>query len=62
MPRKGHCLGNAAMESFFGVLKSEFYYTKKFTDADVFIAESKDHIWYYNHEMIKTKLKGLSPV
>lgn len=62
MSRKGNCLDNAAMESFFGVLKSEFYYTKKFTDADVFIAELKDYIWYYNHERIKAKLKGLSPV
>ena len=62
MSRKGNCLDNAAMESFFGVLKSEFYHTKKFTDADVFIAELKDYIWYYNHQRIKTKLKGLSPV
>jgi putative transposase len=62
MSRKGNCLDNAAMESFFGVLKSEFYYTKKFTDADDFIKELKEYIWYYNHERIKTKLKGLSPV
>jgi putative transposase len=62
MSRKGNCLDNAAMESFFGVLKSEFYYTKKFTDAESFIDELKEYIWYYNHERIKTKLKGLSPV
>lgn len=62
MSRKGNCLDNAAMESFFGVLKSEFYYTKRFTDADDFIEELKEYIWYYNHERIKTKLKGLSPV
>jgi putative transposase len=62
MSRKGNCLDNAAMESFFGILKSEFYYTKKFTVADDFIKELKEYIWYYNHERIKTKLKGLSPV
>ena len=62
MSRKGNCLDNAAMESFFGVLKSEFYYTKKFTDTEGFIEELKEYIWYYNHERIKTKLKGLSPV
>ena len=61
MSRKGNCLDNAAMESFFGVLKSEFYYTQRFTDADDFIKELKEYIWYYNHERIKTKLKGLSP-
>ncbi|MGO4612421.1 DDE-type integrase/transposase/recombinase, partial [Variovorax sp. 2RAF20] len=26
MSRKGNCLDNAAMESFFGILKSEFFY------------------------------------
>lgn len=26
MSRKGNCLDNAAMESFFAVLKSEFFY------------------------------------
>jgi transposase InsO family protein len=62
MSRKGNCLDNAAMESFFGILKSEFYYTKKFTDVENFIEELKEYIWYYNHERIKTKLKGLSPV
>ncbi len=50
------------MESFFGVLKSEFYYTEKFDDADTFIEKLKEYIWYYNHKRIKTKLKGLSPV
>lgn len=50
------------MESFLGALKSEFYYTKKFTDVEDFIEELKEYIWYYNHERIKTKLKGLSPV
>jgi putative transposase len=62
MSRKGNCLDNAAMGSFFGILKSEFYYTKKFTDVENFIEELKEYIWYYNHERIKTKLKGLSPV
>ncbi len=62
MSRKGNCLDNAAMESFFGVLKSEFFYPKKFVDVATFIKELKEYIWYYNHERIKTKLKGLSPV
>jgi len=62
MSRKGNCLDNAAMESFFGVLKSEFTTLKDLQMPDVFIEELKEYIWYYNHERIKTKLKGLSPV
>lgn len=30
MSRKGNCLDNAAMESFFGTLKSEFFYLNRF--------------------------------
>jgi putative transposase len=62
MSRKGNCLDNAVMENFFGLVKTEFYYTQKFKDVATFIKELKDYIWYYNHERIKTKLKGLSPV
>ncbi len=62
MSRKGNCLDNAVIENFFGILKTEFYYTQKFSDVASFIKELNDYIWYYNHERIKTKLKGLSPV
>ena len=62
MSRKGNCLDNAAMESFFGTLKSEFFYTQKFESVASFIAGLKEYIHYYNHDRIKQKLKGLSPV
>lgn len=62
MSRKGNCLDNAVMESFFGVLKTEFYYLKKFTDVDTFIDELEEYIRYYNEDRISLKLKGLSPV
>ena len=62
MSRKGNCLDNAVIENFFGILKTEFYYTQKFKDVASFIEELKDYIWYYNHKRIKIKLKGLSPV
>ena len=62
MSRKGNCLDNAVMENFFGILKSEFFYTQKFDNVPSFIASLKDYIHYYNHDRIKQKLKGLSPV
>ncbi|QGZ38061.1 IS3 family transposase [Pseudoduganella flava] len=61
MSRKGNCHDNAAMESFFGVLKSEFFYLNKFDSVDTLRAGLVDYIHYYNHERIKLKLKGLSP-
>jgi putative transposase len=34
MSRKGNCLDNAVIENFFGILKSELFYTKKYTSID----------------------------
>jgi putative transposase len=62
MSRKGNCLDNAAMESFFAVLKTEFFYLNKFSSLDELTTGLKKYIHYYNHDRIKLKLKGLSPV
>lgn len=62
MSRKGNCLDNALMESFFGILKSECFYGEKFNSVEELEQTVKEYIHYYNHERIKVKLKGLSPV
>lgn len=62
MSRKGNCLDNAAMESFFGTLKAEFYHLNKFRSIDELQAGIADYIRYYNYDRIKLKLGGLSPV
>lgn len=62
MSRKGNCHDNAAMESFFGVLKSEFFYLNTFDSVEALRHGLADYIHYYNHDRIKLKLKGLSPV
>lgn len=62
MSRKGNCHDNAAMESFFGTLKSEFFYLNKFTSFEQLETGLAEYIHYYNHDRIKLKLGGLSPV
>ena len=62
MSRKGNCLDNAAMESFFAVLKSEFFHPNRFNSIQSLKDGIADYITYYNHQRIKLKLKGLSPV
>jgi putative transposase len=62
MSRKGNCLDNAAMESFFAILKSEFFYLNRFDSVEQLQRELANYIHYYNHDRIKLKLKGLSPV
>lgn len=62
MSRKGNCLDNAAMESFFGTLKSEFFHRERFDSVVQLQTEIDEYIRYYNHDRIKMKLDGLSPV
>jgi putative transposase len=62
MSRKGDCFDNAAIESFFGTLKAEFFYLAEFHSVEQLEAGLHDYIHYYNHERISLKLKGLSPV
>jgi putative transposase len=62
MSRKGNCLDNAVMENFFGILKSELFYIKKFKSIDSLQKDIINYIEYYNNNRIKQKLNGLSPV
>ncbi len=62
MSRKGNCLDNAAMESFFATLKTEYFYLRDFEDVEELRAGLIDYIRYYNEDRIKVKLGGLSPV
>lgn len=62
MSRKGNCLDNSAMESFFGRLKTECYFGKRFETFEQLEQTIHAYIHYYNNERIQVKLKGLSPV
>ena len=62
MSRKGNCLDNAAMESFFGRMKTECFHGKSFTSIDELEKVINDYVRYYNEERIQLKLKGLSPI
>ncbi len=62
MSRKGNCLDNAAMESFFGRLKTECFYDREFNCREEIVDAVRDYLDYYNHRRIQLKLKGLSPI
>jgi len=61
MSRKGNCLDNAVIESFFALLKSELLYLQSFVSLSHFKDELIAYLDYYNNCRSKTKLKGLSP-
>lgn len=62
MSRKGNCFDNAAMESFFATLKTEYFHLTDFEDIEQLNAGLKHYIDYYNRHHIKLKLGGMSPV
>ncbi len=47
MSRKGNCLDNAVIENFFGILKREMFYNKKFQSIDDFKNQLNDYILWY---------------
>ena len=47
MSRKGNCLDNAVAENFFGLLKSELLYLKKFESMEQFKTELVAYLEYY---------------
>ena len=61
MSKKGNCLDNACAESFFGRLKTEFFYDRIFNSVEDFIEQLKAYIDWYNNRRIKSRL-GMSPV
>jgi putative transposase len=62
MSRKGNCLDNAIIENFFGTLKSELFYLKKYDSIVQLKKEIQEYIFYYNNDRIKSKLHKMSPI
>ena len=60
--RKGNCLDNSAIESFFGRLKTECFYRREFNTREEIVNVIRDYLDYNNHRLIQLKLKGLSPI
>ena len=61
MSRKGNCLNNAVIETFFGLLKSKLLYLQAFQSMEHFKQELLDYLDYYNNRRIKAKRKDLPP-
>ena len=62
MSRKGNAYDNAIIENFFGTIKAELFYLKKYQSIDELRTDIKNYIRYYNFTRIRLNLNGLSPV
>ncbi len=63
MSRKGNCYDNAPMESFWGTLKNELIYQKRYATREEAIREITEYIEvFYNRQRRQKRLGYLSPV
>ena len=61
MSRVAHCIDNGPMEGFWGILKREMYYGRKFTSRTELIHAIRSYIHYYNFERLQRKLGVMTP-
>ena len=61
MSRVAHCIDNGPMEGFWGILKREMYYGKKFPSKGDLITAVESYIRYYSTERIQRKLHLMTP-
>ena len=64
MSRKGNCIDNCIMETFFGRMKNEMYYghEPEYKTFEQFYKAVEEYINYYNNERIQAKTKWMPPV
>ena len=62
MSRVAKCIDNGPMEGFWGILKRERYYGKRFTDKDSLVKMIEDYIEYYNNRRLQRKLGVMTPI
>lgn len=62
MSRVAHCIDNGPMEGFWGILKRERYYGKRFTSKKELIQMIVGYIHYYNTKRVQRHLGVLTPM
>ena len=62
MSRVAHCIDNGPMEGFWGILKRERYYGKRFTSRQSLVRMIEDYIFYYNYSRVQRNLGILTPM
>ena len=62
MSRVAHCIDNGPMEGFWGILKRERYYGKRFTSKQELVRMIRDYIYYYNTQRVQRNLSVVTPM
>ena len=61
MSRVGCCIDNGPTEGFWGIVKSEMYYTRKFTDATSLREAISKYIDFYNNRRLQERFGDKAP-
>ncbi|HCW73199.1 MAG TPA: IS3 family transposase [Clostridiaceae bacterium] len=61
MSRVAHCIDNGPMEGFWGIIKRERYYGRRFTDRETLVSMIENYIDYYNTKRLQRNLGILTP-
>lgn len=62
MSRVSRCIDNGPMESFWGMMKSEMYYLKKFNSYEELETAIIEYIEYYNNHRYQKRLNCMTPL
>ena len=62
MSRVGKCIDNGPMEGFWGILKRERYYGKRFTSRETLVQMIAEYIEYYNTKRLQRNLGVMTPM
>lgn len=62
MSRVGKCIDNGPMEGFFGNIKCEKYYLKKYIKLEELENDIHEYIKVYNNDRLQKNLNNLSPL
>ena len=62
MSRVAKCIDNGPMEGFWGILKRERYYGKRFMDRESLVVMIEKYINYYNNRRLQRKLGIVTPM
>ena len=62
MSRVGKCIDNGPMEGFWGILKRERYYGRRFTSREQLVRMIQDYIVYYNFRRLQRGLGVRTPM
>ena len=61
MSRVAKCIDNGPMEGFWGILKRERYYGRRFTSKETLVQMIAEYIAYYNTRRLQRNLGVLTP-